>query len=72
MMPIRFGIAWDGLPYTVLVSIYFNDGTVAIAHGGVEMGQGINIKVHYSMHVYTPVGICKKSKYFTNIIIKIL
>ena len=51
MMPLRFGIAWGGLPYTVLVSIYFNDGTVAIAHGGVEMGQGINVKVLYSMHI---------------------
>ena len=45
MMPLRFGIAWNGAPYTVLVSIYFNDGTVAIAHGGVEVGQGINTKV---------------------------
>ncbi len=45
MMPLRFGIEWNGNPYTVLVSIYAKDGTVAIAHGGVEIGQGINIKV---------------------------
>lgn len=45
MMPLRFGIAWNGAPYTVLVSIYAKDGTVAIVHGGVEMGQGINTKV---------------------------
>ncbi len=47
MMPLRFGIAWNGSPYTVLVSIYADDGTVAIAHGGVEIGQGINTKVKY-------------------------
>ncbi len=48
MMPLRFGIAWNGAPYTVLVSIYARDGTVAIAHGGVEVGQGINTKVPLS------------------------
>lgn len=46
MMPLRFEISWNGAPYTVLVSIYAEDGTVAIAHGGVEMGQGINTKVN--------------------------
>ena len=45
MMPLRFGIAWNGAPYTVLVSVYAEDGTVAVVHGGVEIGQGINTKV---------------------------
>ena len=44
MSPVRFGLGY-GSPYTVFVSIYFVDGTVAIAHGGVEIGQGINTKV---------------------------
>ena len=46
MMPIRFSLHWDGAsPYTILVSIYAEDGTVAVSHGGVEIGQGINTKV---------------------------
>ena len=49
-MPLRFSLHWDGAtPYTVLVSIYAEDGTVAVSHGGVEIGQGINTKVFLSL-----------------------
>lgn len=45
VVPLKFSIEWDGIQYTVFVSIYSEDGTVAIAHAGIEIGQGINTKV---------------------------
>lgn len=43
-MPMVFPFSFY-FQYNAVVSIYKADGTVAIAHGGVEMGQGINTKV---------------------------
>lgn len=45
MVPLKYGVAYEGAMFTALVSIFHADGTVAIAHGGIEIGQGINTKV---------------------------
>ncbi|XP_005106600.1 xanthine dehydrogenase 1 isoform X2 [Aplysia californica] len=45
VMPNRFAISWSGAMYNTSVIIYHGDGSVAIAHGGIDMGQGINTKV---------------------------
>ena len=45
MVPLKYGVYYEGAMFTALVSIFHADGTVAIAHGGIEIGQGINTKV---------------------------
>lgn len=53
--PIRFG------PYrmTVQASIFAEDHTIALVHGGIEMGQGINTKVAQMVAMTCGVGLDK-------------
>jgi len=45
VVPVKFGMSYQYDMYTAIVSIYSNDGTVSVVHGGCESGQGINTKV---------------------------
>nr|BAS67018.1 aldehyde oxidase [Penaeus japonicus]BBC28100.1 aldehyde oxidase [Penaeus japonicus] len=46
VVPLWYGFDYPSLfRYGMQVAIYEHDGTVAVSHGGIEMGQGINTKV---------------------------
>ncbi|XP_055607619.1 xanthine dehydrogenase-like [Uranotaenia lowii] len=48
---MQYSMEYSGM-MNALVSIYHTDGTVAITHSGVEMGQGINTKaVQVAAHI---------------------
>ncbi|XP_049766804.1 uncharacterized protein LOC126100259 [Schistocerca cancellata] len=44
VVPMSYGFEYFGNFYAH-VSIYARDGTVSVAHGGIECGQGVNTKV---------------------------
>jgi len=50
MIPVKYGISYTYMPMnygSAAVSVYSNDGTILLKHGGVEMGQGIHTKIAY-------------------------
>ena len=44
-MPARTPVHYLFSDYKVRIAVYGHDGSVAVCHSGVEMGQGINTKV---------------------------
>ncbi|CAL1535967.1 unnamed protein product, partial [Lymnaea stagnalis] len=44
VMPIRYPMMWNHFSHSATVVIQHGDASVAISHGGIDMGQGINTK----------------------------
>ena len=45
IVPMRWPHRFFGIRYTCQIAVYQDDCTIAVVHGGIEMGQGINTKV---------------------------
>jgi xanthine dehydrogenase molybdopterin-binding subunit B len=45
LIPLRYAMTHNLGYYNALLSVRHHDGSVAVSHGGVEMGQGIHTKV---------------------------
>lgn len=45
VVPMRFPVTWARRRLNCLIAIFHSGGTVAVTHGGIELGQGINTKV---------------------------
>lgn len=43
-MPMKYHFFYFGT-FSIFLSIYHEDGSISITHGGIEMGQGLNTKV---------------------------
>ncbi|GAV02729.1 hypothetical protein RvY_13258 [Ramazzottius varieornatus] len=46
MEPMRFPVEWTYCIFKCLIAIYHEGGTIAVTHGVIEMGQGINTKAN--------------------------
>lgn len=43
IIPLKYHLGYFGTTHA-LVSVYHGDGSISIAHGSIEMGQGVNTK----------------------------
>ena len=44
-LPMIYPVEYPSFHYNVQVAVFHNDGSVAVSHGGIESGQGVNTKV---------------------------
>ena len=45
LLPMIYPIEYPPFRYNILIAILHDGGSIAVSHGGIEMGQGINTKV---------------------------
>ena len=58
LVPCKYNINYFPLPFYCHISVYEGDGTVSVATGGIEMGQGLNTKVNTSASNSNSYNIC--------------
>ena len=68
MVPMKFGLDWSGAYYNCFLSVYNGDGSVVVKHGGVEIGQGIDMKVQFQFQFQFDLALiitkCNNKEYF--------
>ncbi|CAB0007089.1 unnamed protein product, partial [Nesidiocoris tenuis] len=50
LVPMKFLICFAP-SYYGMVTVFPGDGSVAVSTGGIEMGQGVNTKVNFSLFI---------------------
>jgi xanthine dehydrogenase/oxidase len=70
LTPVKWNVGWQGAGFNCFLSIYANDGSVSVSHGGIEMGQGIHTKVGqvcaYELNIPIELISIKHTDNFTN------
>ena len=54
---MRWPVTLTGRKFSCQVTVYKDDGSISVVHGGVEIGQGINTKVAQVVAKYLGVEL---------------